>query len=348
MTILIISYTPSQILFASDSYRYYLKDGIVEDVLTHKLEVNHTNFEKHIETFQTDCPKIHRVTRNIGLICGGDSRFSDIIEGLNKHKNIEKQITERLQQKGTLKAFWSCHIGRTAKGKVELTSIIYECGKISATEHKEGVVFDSFAPEMQKLFPFMPFYMSNMEQKVKIVNEFFEQISKLYNGMAGGTPIIARIDRNGFHWITRHYQNFTAYSLNWMPEKIETTSATEFSWSQIDWTNILELSIECESKMLLFIQGFARLEVSKATEGVTYGYIQLTIDDSEISATNMTFGAYPVYQWYGDYGVHSVAALDKGIHTLRMRFRSYSTEITVKARDRRLTVLKSFYQGGAT
>ena len=32
MTIIIVSYTPDEILFASDSYRYYLKEGIAESV----------------------------------------------------------------------------------------------------------------------------------------------------------------------------------------------------------------------------------------------------------------------------------------------------------------------------
>lgn len=96
---MIVSYTPKEILFASDSFRYYLKPDTVQAVLEHQLEINRTNFKENIERIERNAPKIHKITRNIGLCCGGDGTFNGIVQNLNKRKSIPKQIMERLKQK---------------------------------------------------------------------------------------------------------------------------------------------------------------------------------------------------------------------------------------------------------
>lgn len=207
MTIMIVSYTPKQILFASDTFRYYLKPDTVKAVLEHTLEINHTNFKEHIETIEFNKSKIHRITRNVGLCCGGDGTFSDIIQNLNKRKSITKQILKRLKQKQCdHKAFWSCHVATVRKGKVQLTSIFYKNGKITTKQHtKDNIEFSSFTPEMKDIFfkkYVMLFYISNIKQKIQVVNEFFNEITELFNNLAGGEPKIAKIDSEGFQWIS--------------------------------------------------------------------------------------------------------------------------------------------------
>jgi len=354
MTIMIVSFTPKEILFASDSFRYFLKEGTTEDVLKHTLEIDRTNLKDHIETYETNCPKIHKITKTCGLIAGGDSRFSDIIEGLNTRKNITKQIMERLQQKGKLTAFWSCHIGRFRKGKAELTSIVYEKGSINVKESvQDNISFDSFAPEMKDVFfkkYVYPFYLSDLKCKITILNEFFTEITQLFNGLAGGTPIIAKIDKDGFRWIakpkTSHTQNFTTYSLNFMPEKIETQSTTQYAWSSSDETTILSLSFEGDSTMLLLILADCQLSCYDPVFAGVKLYLDGVLLDDTVAQIGVTHLTAPY--WYSNYSVHSVQIVTKGSHTLIMKFRSSVTNYYVYADARRLSILKSFYQGGTT
>ena len=206
MTILIVSFKPDEILFCSDTFRYYLKPDTVKDVLEHRLEITHANFKDHIEKIETDNPKIHQINKNVGLICGGDGFFNNIIEDLDAKKNIPKQIKKKLEQKKCdHSAFWSCHVGRFAKGKCELTSIVYKNGIIETEEHAgDHVSFDSFAPEMAKLFfskHVSQFYISDTNEKIKILTRYFKEIAELYNDLAGKTPIKAKIDSEGFKWI---------------------------------------------------------------------------------------------------------------------------------------------------
>lgn len=202
---MIVSYTPDEILFASDTFRYYLKSDTVKAVLEHTLEINHKNFKEHIEKIEFNKPKIHKITRNTGLIAGGDGRLNDVIQNLNKRKNIPKQIMERLEQYDH-EAFWSCHVATVRKGKVQLTSIFYKNGKITTKQHiKDNISLDSFAPEMKDIFfkkYVMQFYISNTQEKIKILNEFFNEITELFNKLAGGNPKIAKIDSEGFKWIS--------------------------------------------------------------------------------------------------------------------------------------------------
>lgn len=349
MTIMVVSFAPKEILFASDTFRYYLKEDTTEQVLNHTLEIDHNNLKQHIANYETNAPKIHKITKNVGLVCGGDGRFSDIPEGLNTRKNIAKQIIERLQQKGKIKAFWSCHIGRVHNGKITLTSIIYESGKITTNEHaKEHVTFDSFAPEMKKRFPFMIFYLANTQEKIAIVNEFFEDTTKLYSGLAGGTPQIGILNEKGFQWIRT--QNFTGYSYNWMPEKIETMASSELAWSSQDWTDILSLGFECESTMLCIILIDARGSIAKdAGTAEANAEYRLLLNGNYISGTFGWIGKHEFTAGeilHGHYSMHTVAIVPKGSHTLTMQMIANIGGSTARAYDRRLTIIKGFYQGG--
>jgi hypothetical protein len=341
MTIMIVSFTPKEIIFVSDTYRYFLKEGTTEDVLNHKLEIDHTNLKDHIESYETNCPKIHE-----GLICGGDGRFSDII----KDKNTPEQIIERLKHKGKLNAYWSCHIGELGK----LTSIIYKNGEIETQEQTtDNIWFDSFALEIKEIFfkkYIAQFYMANTQEKIKIINEFFKEITALFNGLAGGTPQIAILNEKGFNYITT--QNFTAYSLNWMPEKIETALATDFSWSSTEWTDILELPFTCDSKMLLFIHAYVHGFIFNNTgnPATIHRVHYLTLDGNGLPVTDCVIGGYcpNQSQFNAPYSVHTVAIVEKGSHTIKIRMRAMLANTTAWAFDRRLSILKGFYQGGTT
>jgi len=335
---MIVSFTPKEILFASDSFRYYLKEGTVEDVLSHKLEINHTNLKDHIETYETNCSKIHE-----GLICGGDGRFSDII---TEGKNTPEQIIERLKRKGKLNAYWSCHVGELGK----LTNITYKNGEIETKEQTtDNIWFDSFSPEIKEIFfkkYIMQFYLANTQEKIKIIHEFFKEITTLFNGLAGGTPQIAILNENGFNYIIP--QNFTAYSLNWMPEKIETASATDYSWSSQTYTTILQLDFECESTMLLLILAHCHVWSGLDREVVD---VRLTLDDVELNDSRIYLGSTdPISasaNLYDCYSVHSVRIVVKGSHSLKLQMASGTTNFhTIYAKTRRLSIIKSFYQGG--
>jgi hypothetical protein len=351
MTIMIVSFTPKEILFASDTFRYFLKEDTTERVLNHTLEITHDNLKEHIESYETNAPKIHKLGKSTGLIAGGDGRFQSVIENLNPRRSIKKQILERLEQKGKLDAFWSCHIGRVREGKVELTSIVYESGKITTNEHnKEDITFDSFAPEMKKRFPFMVFYLANTQEKITVINEFFKETTARYGGLAGGTPQIATLNENGFQWI--HPHNFTGYSLNWMPEKIETMASSELAWSSQDWTDILELGFECESTMLCIILIDARGSIKKdAGTAEANAEYRLLLDGNYISGTFGWIGKveFTVNEaLHGHYSMHTVAVVPKGSHTLTMQMIANIGGSTARAYDRRLTIIKGFYQGGTT
>jgi hypothetical protein len=343
---MIVSFTPKETVFISDTFRYYLKHGTIENVLNHTLEINHNNLKEHIETYETDAPKIHRITKNIALICGGDGRFSDISEGLNECENTATQILQRLKRKGKLGAYWSCHIPQLGK----LTSITYKNGEIETQEQTtDNIWFDSFAPEIKEIFfkkYINLFYLATTQEKIKIINEFFKEVTTLFNGLAGGTPQIAILNEKGFQQLTT--QNFTTYALNWCPEKIETTATSQSAWSSTNWTDVLELAFECESTMLCI--GFAHADAGLFHSGSTQfndTNWELTLDGNAVPATYAYLGGMGE-QWEGMYSAHVVLIVAKGSHTLRMRMRAAFVGVTAYARHRRLTILKGFYQGGAT
>jgi hypothetical protein len=362
MTILPISYTPTQIVLASDMFGYWLKKGVLEEVLNQKLQITHENLKECVERIERDRPKIHRLTKNMAVCCGGDSSFSDIIQNLNTRKDVPKQILARLKNK-KLNAFWTCHIPKFNKktGKCELTDIVYDRGTVKTKENtQDNISFDSFALETKDLFfkkYVMAFYVGNTEEKTKVIQEFFSEITELFQGDAGGQAVIAKIDKDGFKWIVKpkqsRAQNFTAYSHNWCPEKIETTATTEYAWSDQTFTVVLELSFECESTMLLFISAFAAGQiknVSLADWSMCLANFHLKIDGSFVATTEALLGS-PLQQgkkFLASYSTHSVAILPKGSHTLQLCMRAEYSGTTAYCTSRRLTIMKGFYQGGAT
>jgi hypothetical protein len=361
MTIAVTFSSKEEILLVSDQFRYLLKDNVVEDALAHRLIVTHENFEQCVQMIERDAPKIFRFGKNMGIIAAGDTRFSSILTTLNKRGNIKTQILAELKKK-KLEGFWTCRIGKynRKKEKTELVSITYENGNVDITEHdRDTIGFDSFSPEMKDIFfkkYAMLFYLGHTEEKITVVKEFFDEISKLYNNMAGGQAVIAKIDKDGFRWIVKPKVlpsvNFTGYSLNWMPQKIDTISATEIAWTSGEFTDILSLAFECESTMLCFIYADARGSIIQGSGVIdAVALFRLVVDESELTATKgyigerlPTTGDY----LYGCYSMHTVVTITKGLHTLRMQMAVAYTTSTAKAYDRRLSIIKGFYQGGTT
>ena len=365
MTIIIVSYTAQEIVLVSDSFKYVLKDGVLEDVLGHKLEITHANLNEHVERIERDSFKIHPLTRNMAVCCSGDSSFGDIIQHLNVREDIPKQILARLENK-KLTVFWTCHVARFNEktGKAELTSIVYDRGTIKTKEHaQDNISLDSFAPETAELFfkkYAMVFYVGNTEEKTKVVQEFFEEITEIFQGNAGGIPTIAKIDKNGFHWVSTPkllpIQNFTNYSSTWCPEKIETSASSDWAIVNDNWQTILKLeNFECDSTMLLFILAHAG-EVRCSNDGVKarcYLSIDATSDDDQYESGLLTetrgYMGCDGHPSNNHYSVHSVKVLAKGLHTLRLHAKRYvATSGNVIFVGRRLTILKGFYQGGTT
>lgn len=151
------------------------------------------------------------------------------------------------------------------------------------------------------------------------------------------------------------FQDFTVYSYNWMPEKIETNKSTEKAWSSdTSWTDILKIeNFECESKMLLLIFSHAKTWVTNDGSGGRgcAAKLRLKIDGNVLDATNQLVGLDELAEnsaFYAPYSTHAVSIQSKGTHTLTMEMQTYGVFQTAKVTDRRLTILKGFYKGGAT
>jgi len=339
-----------------------VEDASLEAVLNHTLEVNHSNFKQHVKVVEQNAPKIFRIGKNTAILACGDERFRTIIDNLNKRKNISKQIAEQLKNR-KLSAYWSCHVARYNKRieKMELTSYTYESGNVKIVKHdRDNIELDSFSPEMRDVFQknVMIFYLADTEEKIKIIQFFFNEIDALYGHVAGGAPIIAKLDRNGFQWLLKphaaHPQNFTGYSHKWMPERIETSQSSVYAWSYDTWTDVLELTFECDSKMLCMVSAWANGDIhnNSAGAGSCAFYMDLTLDDDAISVTQGEIGNsnLPASDYiYGVYNSNPILILEKGTHVLKLRLRAGDiTNAIAHVNNRRLVVLKGFYQGGAS
>jgi len=140
------------------------------------------------------------------------------------------------------------------------------------------------------------------------------------------------------------FQDFTTYSFNWMPEKIETQSTTSFAWSSYSWTDILSMNFECESDMLLLI--FAHSYAYNVAVGNT-GKFRLVIDANPLPETQVNVGVTD-HGWDDCYSVHSVYVASRGLHTLKLQLALTNGTGYVYARERRISILKGFYKGGIT
>ena len=147
------------------------------------------------------------------------------------------------------------------------------------------------------------------------------------------------------------FQDFTTYSYNWCPEKIETVLTTATSWSSTDYTDILQLDFDCEATMLILAFGFASVYAYRSADGIILGEIQLTVDDTPISGTHSFFGVGETVSnlrtIHHCFHTHTVLVLTKGTHHVEIQFR-VTAGTSVYAHDRRLTIIKGFYKGGTT
>jgi hypothetical protein len=355
MTINIIGFTPTEIIFASDEKRYYPKKDVVEKTLSGEIQIDHKNLREYIAEIETDVPKIRQLGKSTALIYGGTGDFLDVIEGLNEHENISDQITERLKCKEKITAYWNCHVAQLGK----LTTIIYKNGEIETKEQvTENIWLSSFVPEVKDIFfkrYITAFYLGDTEEKTAVLQEFFKEITELFHGDVGGLPVIARISKDGFEWIVKPkvlpFACFTGYSNNWCPEKLETMSTTSLSWSSTDWTNVLDLQFECESTMLIVAFAFMDTEMYRASAGSLFGFVKLTLDDVDLPATQAVLyedGGNGLTAFEVPVHIHTVFTALKGVHHLKIAMRVYSSSYTIWGYSRRLSILKGFYQGGTT
>jgi hypothetical protein len=80
--------------------------------------------------------------------------------------------------------------------------------------------------------------------------------------------------------------------------------------------------------------------------------MDLKLDDDSISVTQGAVGNsnLPASDYiYGVYSCNPILILEKGMHTIKLRLRAGDiTNAIAHVNNRRLVVLKGFYQGGAS
>jgi hypothetical protein len=149
------------------------------------------------------------------------------------------------------------------------------------------------------------------------------------------------------------FQDFTTYSYNWCPEKIETVALTELGWSSFSYTDILQLDFTCESTMLIILFAFAAIYTGNNTGGThwhtgTEAILQLDGTDQMNTWAIMAGYMDNGHLIYTPYHSHTVLIVPKGAHSIKMRMRPRGLDFTSYTQARRLTILKGFYQGGTT
>lgn len=172
------------------------------------------------------------------------------------------------------------------------------------------------------------------------------------SGNPTGTMRIDGVQLNAGDQIPQ-FQDFTVYSYNWMPEKIETIATSELSWSSDTYTDILTLNFECESTMLLLIFAYCNCYVqnTSGSDKVSSALFRLYIDTTFVTASHGQLGGHTVASGglhHSNYSCHSVQVVEKGSHTLKLKMATGELNTTAYAISRRLTILKGFYQGGTT
>jgi hypothetical protein len=167
MTLILVDYTPSQILFASDTYRYHLREGWQPE-----------NFEKFIEKIDKNHPKIYPISKNTVIACGGSEDYS----------------------------FFAIYIASLVKDKCTLKTVNIENGKVKFSTAKENAIyFASFSPKITDIFKakhlFPVTVAPALEDKTHAIKLFFEEASETFKGLVDPKPILAKLDHEGFTWI---------------------------------------------------------------------------------------------------------------------------------------------------
>lgn len=205
MTILIYACTPEELLLCSDLFRYNHKKGVLEAFWEGTFKFDHTNFKDNLKSAETNAPKIFQITKNTALMRGGDTRLNHAVENLNAEQDIPKQIIDRLRHTNIEPpSIWGCYVGSFYKDGCAIQSIGSKNGEVTYQRVDVGVIIDTFSQEIIDIFHrkyVTDFWFLGINAKIKILNSFFEEITKLYDGLAGGTPQICQINKEGFKWL---------------------------------------------------------------------------------------------------------------------------------------------------
>lgn len=204
MTICITTFNPEQLVFACDQLTYHWKNNFLEDFFNGKIKFDHTNLKTYIKRVEKSEPKIIQLNSHMAIMRGGDVKLNSVVEDLKK-ANIKQQIIQRLKQLNITPSIWECAIGQFTKNKCCVEFISYHNGIIKTEQHIIGQTINSLSQEIvdifQKEYATNLFFAETNTEKIRILNQFFNKITELYDGLAGGTPIIAIINREGFKWL---------------------------------------------------------------------------------------------------------------------------------------------------
>jgi hypothetical protein len=169
-------------------------------VLERTIILTHQNLENYVNHIETNRTKIQKLTNDKAIMSGGIQDLNDILKNLDAKHNIVAQITTRLKQKN-IKGLWVCYVAEPNS----LHTITYRNGNVTVEEEQPKTIrLSCFTPECEELFKakyYTIFSLATIKEKVQVISDFFEEVTKLYEGLAGGKPIMAKLDSEGFKWI---------------------------------------------------------------------------------------------------------------------------------------------------
>jgi hypothetical protein len=205
LTICITTFNPDQIIFASDQLAYQWKDNLLDLFFDEKMTFDHTNIKGCIEKVLVNkYPKILKIGSHTAIIRGGDVRLNHVTDGLDTTTSIVEQIISRLKQTNIKPSIWACEVG-SFTDSCSVHSITYHNRTIQKQHNIIGQSINTLSQEIvdifHKQFATDLWFAETNAKKIHVLNQFFKEISDLYNGLAGGIPIIALINREGFKWL---------------------------------------------------------------------------------------------------------------------------------------------------
>lgn len=151
------------------------------------------------------------------------------------------------------------------------------------------------------------------------------------------------------------FQDFTAYSYNWMPDKLETVSPDDYANLTGDWTTVLMLDdIDLDSTMIIILWGWAYVTATRKIgqgSGNTYVYLRLLVDDTDAYCFCLIGGILDAGDPFaGCYAPHLAISLTKGSHNIKMQARVWNATYndgTIHA-GRRLSLITAYGEGGTS
>ena len=204
MTIVITYLDKDKILFFGDFFKYFVRHS--DEAETAK-GITPQNFDRLVHHYETNRIKIRKLSNSMVLADAGDDVTNEIVGNIDPDENMPSQIIARL---GKLPAYklkninWSARIGIWIRNRAILYSIICENNIMRAFE-STGRFFalDTFEPlyNLFKTAYLKAFDLSTTDSgKKRVVQDFFNDVSDLYDGRAGGKLKCAKLDRGEFKW----------------------------------------------------------------------------------------------------------------------------------------------------